>query len=638
VVLPGHIDFARLPQQAFVQLLGLGLGLLWAAGQGGTRAPGGRRAFDAPLGVFLAWSALSLLDAREAAPGLRLLGHWAACGAVYLLVSRAAGPGDVPRLAGGLLLGGAVASALGLGQALLGLDWVPQAAAPAATLANRNVAAAYAAALAPLALLPWPGRRARVAAALAAGTMLAFLPFARSRAALVAVAVQLALLALAFRRPRVPARPGGRLVPAVAIASALALASAAAWLSLADSQKAESTSIRWSLARSAVSMAAERPLLGVGLGGFAAHYTSHGPALASPEGIPFRVDSPHDEPLQVLAETGGPGLAAALWIALATVAVARRLLASPDPFLRRAATALGLGLAGLAVDASFGFPLRYPLPPLVLAVLLGLLAALDPAASPAPVAGGHRAPGAARLVRLGAAAALVAAPALALLASAARLRQDRAAFEAALLPVAHAQSQAAASCGAGVTLDRAADGRLELSARAVPLADLLQCLAERTGLRVEYDGPAPRQAVSVALRGEPLDRTLGSLLEGLGINYLLTRDASGLDRLIVFGSAGAVEPARGGGTRAPAGAGRPEPAALPEPEVEEEEPPPSFPAPPQPFPPPAAPAGSEPPGAVVPFEEPPLAPEPQELTPLTLQLGRRPGPVIASTTGNSPVR
>jgi hypothetical protein len=192
-----------------------------------------------------------------------------------------------------------------------------------------------------------------------------------------------------------------------------------------------------------------------------------------------------------------------------------------------------------------------------------------------------------------------------------------------------------------VTLDRAADGRLELSARAVPLADLLQCLVERTGLRVEYDGPAPRQAVSVALRGEPLDRTLQSLLEGLGVNYLLTRDASGHDRLIVFASSGAAEPSRGAGSRAPAETGRPEPAAPGEPEIHEDESQPSFPPsapPPQPFPPAGMPPGSEPPGAAVPFEESPLAPEPQELTPLTLQLGRGPGSVIASTAGNSPVR
>ncbi len=444
VVLPGQPDFARLPQQAFVQLLALVLGLLWVGARGGLAVPGSGRVLDLPIGAFLAWSAISLLGAPEPAPGLRILGHWMACGVVYVLVSRAAGARDLPRLAGGLLLGGAGAAAVGLGQALVGLDWVPQAAAPAATLANRNVAAAYLAAVSPLALVAWSTRGARAAAALGAATMLAFLPFTRSRGALAAVAVQLALLALARRRLRAPARKWALVAPAVLVAAAVALVSGAAWLSLADPQKARSTSIRGSLALGAAAMTVEHPLLGVGLGGFAAHYPSHGPALVSARGVPLKVESPHDEALQVLAETGWPGLAAALWLALAAAAVLRRLRTSPEPAVRRAALALGLSLAGFAVDAAFGFPLRYPVPPLVLAVLLGLLAALDASASSSTVvADTRRVRGcpvrAPRLVRLGATAGLTALPALALFSSISRLQQDRAAFEMAFLPVAYAQ-------------------------------------------------------------------------------------------------------------------------------------------------------------------------------------------------------
>ena len=238
------------------------------------------------------------------------------------------------------------------------------------------------------------------------------------------------------------------------------------------------------------------------------------------------------------------------------------------------------------------------MPPLALAVLLGLLAALDadgPLAAPEAQAPARLAL-LARPLRLAAVAGFAALLALAWSSSRARLEDDRARYVDAFLPVAHAQ----AACGPGVTLDRTADGRLDLSARAVPLADVLRCLVEHAGLRVEYDGPPPRQPVSVALRGDLLAGTLESLLEGLGLNYLLVRDPSGtaVERLIVFGSSRATEPTSGGGARSsPSGEGRlvePIPA----------EPPPGDEARPFGMPPEA------PPGVPMPFPGPPPGSEP----------------------------
>ena len=278
------------------------------------------------------------------------------------------------------------------------------------------------------------------------------------------------------------------------------------------------------------------------------------------------------------------------------------------------------------------------MPPLALAVLLGLLAALDadePLAAPE-----SRVPSRlallARPLRLAAAAGFAALLALAWSSSRARLEDDRARYVEAFLPVAHAQE----ACGPGVTLDRTADGRLDLSARAVPLADVLRCLVERAGLRVEYDGPPPRQPVSVTLRGESLASTLESLLEGLGVNYLLSRDPSGtgVERLIVFGSSRTTEPSRGGGARSSPPGASPiaEPVTPPEPFPDDES---------QPFGPPPGvgpgaspvfpgPPGTESPAAPAPGENLEPMPEPgeaEELTPLTLQSNRRPDPVVAST-------
>jgi hypothetical protein len=387
-------------------------------------------------------------------------------------------------------------------------------------------------------------------------------------------------------------------------------------------------------------MARDHPLLGVGLGRFGAAYPSHGPVQTSALGAPLRVLSPHNEGLQVLAESGLPGLLLGLWVVVAGLRAVRRLRHSPDPPVRRTALALSLGLVGVAVDAAFGFPLRGAVSSLLLAVLLGVLAALDPggsrAAHVAPRAvAGRLVPGALRLTALAGLAALLA---ITLSSSLSRLQDDRARYRAAFLPVAHAQAgpESGASCGPSVTLEHKADGRIDLSTRGAPLAEVLRCLVERAEFRLEYDGPAPRQTVSVDLRGESLAGAVESLLEGLGIDYLLGRDPTGtrVERLIIFGSSRAAEPSRGSGRPSPARPGRPVEPMPAEPPPQDEAQPFGMP----PFAPPGAPTpftglppGTEPPpGMYEPGGEPEPSPvEPEELTPMTLQLGPGSGARVA---------
>jgi hypothetical protein len=394
--------------------------------------------------------------------------------------------------------------------------------------------------------------------------------------------------------------------------------------------KQRSVDIRADLAASAFSMARERPLLGFGLGGFTQAYPAYGPPVASVLGDPLRVESPHAEPLQVVAETGVPGLLALLWMAVATVRTLRRRLVSPDPNVRRLGLALALALAGFGVDAALGFPLRVGAAPLVLAVLLGMLTAAErtlplPAEQPRTLA---------RLPGFGPSVAAVALILIAatLADSVRRLSVDGARYRALLFPVAHAQTRPA--CGPGLTLARHADGRIDLAASNVPLAEVLKCLEAETGLKVEYEGPEPRQPVAVTLEGEPLASALASLLEGLGVNYLLSRDPSGVDRLVLFSAGSRPEPARGTPRPAPAGVPDLEPSAAEETPVPEA----------QPFGPPGGAPGLPGAGAPgdpgAPFPEPaegwgeraPYPEEPGELSPMTLQLGRRPGSGVASRT------
>jgi hypothetical protein len=126
---------------------------------------------------------------------------------------------------------------------------------------------------------------------------------------------------------------------------------------------------------------------------------------------------------------------------------------------------------------------------------------------------------------------------------------------------------------------RVTDGRVDLSATAAPIADVLERLSRQTGMKVVYEGPAPRQLVTVSLHGRsPTEAVLG-LLEGQGLNYILIGDASG-DRVQTLMMAGAA-PVTASRSAAPTPSGNrmisPPPAAGPDPDepveeaVEEEE-------------------------------------------------------------------
>ncbi len=95
----------------------------------------------------------------------------------------------------------------------------------------------------------------------------------------------------------------------------------------------------------------------------------------------------------------------------------------------------------------------------------------------------------------------------------------------------------AVSVRAEVTV-RAAAGRVDVTASAAPLADVLDRLARQTGMKVVYEGPAPRQLVSVSLLGRSPAEAVHDLLEGLGLNYALVGDSAGtgVQTLLMTGS------------------------------------------------------------------------------------------------------
>jgi O-antigen ligase len=260
------------------------------------------------------------------------------------------------------------------------------------TLGNPNWTGAFLAATLPFALvqLARPNLSTRrVGAWLAAAALVSGLvvTFARGAwlAAIVGVAVVVSMSAAA-RRGRVLAPIAAGLV--IGMAAALAAHGDEVVASLT---RGESIGGRVRMWRVTIDMIAERPLLGWGLGGFAAAYPAHQAALlarSDEQTVTDITDHPHEEYLYLSAETG---LAAT---ALLFVSVAFIVLRG-KPGVARARLAAPLGaLAALAVDAATDIPWHLPVTTVVLCIAVFAACAVateaDQIEAPVPIGLGGR--------------------------------------------------------------------------------------------------------------------------------------------------------------------------------------------------------------------------------------------------------
>jgi hypothetical protein len=96
----------------------------------------------------------------------------------------------------------------------------------------------------------------------------------------------------------------------------------------------------------------------------------------------------------------------------------------------------------------------------------------------------------------------------------------------------------AASPASAEVVVRVSEGRVDLTATAAPLADVLDRLARQTGMKVVYEGPAPRQLVTLSLHGRTPAETVLAVFEGLGLNYAMVADSTGagVQTLMVAGA------------------------------------------------------------------------------------------------------
>jgi hypothetical protein len=136
---------------------------------------------------------------------------------------------------------------------------------------------------------------------------------------------------------------------------------------------------------------------------------------------------------------------------------------------------------------------------------------------------------------------------------------------------------------------RESQGRVDVAASAAPLADVLERLARQTGMKVVYEGPAPRQLVTLSLVGRSPAEAVTSILEGQGLNYALILDATAtrVEKLLVTGASTSSGASSASSSRPGANPpGRRFTPSEPEPEPEEPAPEETPPPPPDPASPP----------------------------------------------------
>jgi len=378
VVVPGLYDFANLPQSAFLQVSAAAV-LVAALATRVWRPQWPPLA--APLLLWLAWSALSCTWSPNPALALRVWWPWLAAATGYALLFHLADGGDDLRpVAAAALAAGAVIALLGIGQATWGWTFVPQAFPPAATFANKNIAAQFALGVLPFALV-WMAEssRARVWAALAATLLLAFLCLTRTRSAAVAMVVEAVVLVAWWGRRR-----RWLWVLTGVAAAVLALAVALQWRGASASGAARlSVEGRAAIWRNTLVMIREHPLLGVGLGAHSVMYPAyHRRAVVDPLFSPrTHLDFAHNDYLQLTAEMGLVGVALLGALGAAFVRVIREARSGGgEAALASAAIA---STASLLADALFSFPAYRALPPWLLALDAAVLAVLARGSAPA---------------------------------------------------------------------------------------------------------------------------------------------------------------------------------------------------------------------------------------------------------------
>ncbi|MBU2547273.1 MAG: tetratricopeptide repeat protein [Proteobacteria bacterium] len=404
-------EFSELPKRLVIQSAACLTAALWLRpGSGVPALP--KHPLLIALGAWLAWSGLSVFWAPNPAHGLDVWRHWACC-ALFLPVVAGGfrSPERLDRLVLASVAAATIVALIGIGQALLGWDFIPQGSKPGATFSNKNIAVQFVVMIWPLALMRMVAAPNTVRFWIRSLPVLAvglYLVLAGSRAGWLAALVSLAAGAVLATSGDLWKRLDKKRLALTGLVLFLLLPGLVATQEIlprvlnhdvagpAESQRTDQhvravmvmlgrvsgqggMRIRLPLWGNTLVMIRDHPLLGLGLDGWFIEYPRyHRSLLPDPEfGDRIQPRHTHNEYLQIWAETGPLGLAAFLAVFFLMFRSIRRTLKSGrDPEASFRLVFVGMALIAFLVNAAFDFPLRMAVPPLYLMVVLGLGLAL----------------------------------------------------------------------------------------------------------------------------------------------------------------------------------------------------------------------------------------------------------------------
>ena len=134
--------------------------------------------------------------------------------------------------------------------------------------------------------------------------------------------------------------------------------------------------VRLAMWDNTLAMVGDHPWLGVGLGNWPVAYPPYAYSrLPDPDfSERFQPRSPHNEPLQALAETGPLGLALMIAFLAGLLWAGWRATRGLDMTQRWRVTLPGAGVLALAANSATSFPLHMAMPPFMVMVLAGMVA------------------------------------------------------------------------------------------------------------------------------------------------------------------------------------------------------------------------------------------------------------------------
>ncbi len=413
VFLWDHYDFANLPQQAFIHILStffLAYVILSYRRKEGFRLV--LSEYYIPIFGFLTWASISISYAHNKYEGIYTILMWIGPATLFLALTNAQlDRRDISWILNLVFGSGVLSAVIGSLQYLVKFPLIPQVVEPAATFANKNMAAHIMVLNIPLgiALLLSSGSGIR-AFCYAVGTslMITFLYYTKTKAAWLAFMVEFILLMLyvLFLRPKfnLDAKKKVALLVGVIIVGVLINLSPHGWAPAFQeiSQKAElvkeavagreeaeeaaygSVGLRIAIFRNTLEMIKDRPLLGFGLGNHKVYYPIYHRKVVIEKVFSeeAQLHNVHNDFLQLFSETGVIGfsllaLLFLLWMrSVKRVSIDRRGDES-------ALWAMGIfiGILGIMINGSFCFPSFRAVPPMIVMTFTSILFSMEQMAS-----------------------------------------------------------------------------------------------------------------------------------------------------------------------------------------------------------------------------------------------------------------